>query len=81
MTSLKEQVLKERFACQRDDRYRNDSASRSLLPLACVTRDRNTRHGTRIIALAYRHSIADYSSGLVARRPARIILREHAPCR
>jgi hypothetical protein len=32
-------------------------------------------HGTRIIALASRHSVADHTSGLVARRAARLIVR------
>src|SRR5205807_7149016 len=52
---------------------RNDSAPRSLLGSVCETRNGNPHHGTRIIALASRHSIADHSSGLVARRVARII--------
>jgi hypothetical protein len=34
---------------------------------------RSTRHGTRIVTLASRHSIADYSSDLVVRRAARLI--------
>src|SRR6516165_405282 len=79
--TLNRAALKERFACPRDDRHWNDSASRSLLHSACVTQNRNTRHGTRIIALAYRHSVADYSSGLVARWASRIILRVAAPLR
>ena len=36
-------------------------------------RNIGARHGTRIIALASRHSVADYSSGLVAWRSARLI--------
>jgi len=50
-------------------------APRKLLRLACETQDRSTRRGTRIIALASRHSVADHSSGLVAWRSARLILR------
>jgi len=55
--------------------YWNNSTPRSLLGSACETQDRSKSHGTRIIALASRHSVADYSSGLVARWAARIILR------
>ena len=36
--------------------------------------DTGGSHGTRFIAVAYRHSIADYSSDLGAWRPARVIL-------
>ncbi len=57
---------------------RNDSAPRSLLGSVCETRNGNPHHGTRIIALASRHSVADYSSGLVARRAARLIFCECA---
>jgi hypothetical protein len=53
----------------------NDSASRSLLNSACEMRDKSTSHGTRIIAVADRYSIADYSSGLAARWTTRIILK------
>jgi len=69
------------IACPRDDHKRNDLAPRSLSRLACVTRNRNTRHGTRIIALASRYSVADYSSGLVARGAARLILRARVQLR
>ena len=54
------------------DHKRNDSAPVSLLPSACVTGNRNKRHGTRIVALADRHSVADHSADLVARRAARL---------
>jgi hypothetical protein len=53
--------------------HRNDLAPTRLFRSACVTRKRNTRYGTRIIALAYRHPVADYSSDLVARWPARLM--------
>jgi hypothetical protein len=69
------------IACPRDDHKRNESALRSLSRSACETRHRSTRHGTRIIALASRHSVADYSSGLVARGATRIILLVRAPAR
>jgi hypothetical protein len=39
----------------------------------CETRKGNPHHGTRIIALASGRSIADYPSGLVVRRAARLI--------
>jgi hypothetical protein len=54
---------------------RNDSAAKSLLRSVRKTRHGNIRHGTRIIALASRHSVADHTSGLVARRAARLIVR------
>jgi uncharacterized membrane protein len=57
------------------EKPRNDSAPRSWLRSGRVTRNRNGRHGTRIIALASRHSVTDYSSDLVAWWAARIILR------
>jgi hypothetical protein len=39
---------------------------------------RSTRHGTRIVTLASRHSIADYSSDLVVWRAARLIMSARA---
>jgi len=63
-------------------RDRSQTGTIQLQGRYCVqfvkTRHGSTRHGTRIIALASRHSVADYSSGLVARRSARLIFCECA---
>jgi hypothetical protein len=52
---------------------RNDSAPNSLFGSACVRRNKSKHHGTRIVALAHRHSIANYSPNLVVRRAARLV--------
>ena len=71
-TTLKRTAGAEERLSARSMTNRNDSAPKSLLR-SVETRHGSTRHGTRIIALASRHSVADYSSGLVARRAARLI--------
>jgi hypothetical protein len=71
-TTLKRTVGAEERLSAGSITNRNDSAPRSLLGSVCETQNGNPHHGTRIIALASRHSVADYSSGLVARRDARI---------
>jgi len=69
LTTTLKRATNERSA---SDHKRNDSAPASLLRSACVTGNRNKRHGTRIIALADRHSVADHSADLAARRTARL---------